>query len=137
MYLKDSITNPMKSKLSTLKRQAQKSTGLRGHQMRWFTPYGRAGGPFSQRGQCKTCGMEVQLDENPAPNGIDIGGRALALTCAHPMQTIETALNNMAWHIKVADENQSPLSADLVFRYMKVAKDAFDVLDNQYTFKRA
>lgn len=39
----------------------------------------------TQRGQsvhrCKTCGAEVHCDVSPPPNGIDIGGDAVALNC--------------------------------------------------------
>lgn len=34
---------------------------------------------------CQTCGAYVQVDSNPPPNGIDIGGNAVALNC--PVQT--------------------------------------------------
>lgn len=30
---------------------------------------------------CKGCGSYVQVDTDPAPNGIDIGGTAVALNC--------------------------------------------------------
>lgn len=31
--------------------------------------------------ECKTCKAWVQVDEKPAPNGIDIGGPAVAMHC--------------------------------------------------------
>ncbi len=68
-------------KLSTLRKSAQRATSWRGHGMKWAAPFGRAGGPLSQFGTCKRCGMEVQLIEHPAPNQIDIGGEAVALNC--------------------------------------------------------
>ena len=70
-------------KLSTLKRRAQQSTRLRGHRMRWNEPFGRANGPKSQFGFCRVCNAEVLLCEKPAPNGIDIGGAAVAVHCPH------------------------------------------------------
>lgn len=71
----------MKRALSTLKKEAQRYTSLRGHRMKWGNPYCRASGPRMQIGKCRDCGMEVQLNEAPAPNGIDIGGEAVALNC--------------------------------------------------------
>jgi hypothetical protein len=69
-------------KLSTLRKSAQGTTKARGHRMRWGNPYGNATAlVFSQNGQCSKCGMEVTLHERPAPNQIDIGGEAVALTC--------------------------------------------------------
>ena len=69
-------------KLPTLRKSAQRSTTLRGHRMRWRAPFGNATtNVYSQFGQCRDCGMEVLLAERPAPNGINIGGEALALNC--------------------------------------------------------
>lgn len=31
--------------------------------------------------QCKKCSMEVQVNTNPLPNEINIGGEAVALNC--------------------------------------------------------
>jgi hypothetical protein len=31
--------------------------------------------------RCKVCDMQVVVNVKPAPNGIDIGGEAVALTC--------------------------------------------------------
>ena len=68
-------------KLATLRKRAARTTAARGHRMQWRAPFGRAGGPLSQFGQCRHCGKEVLLCERPAPNGIDAGGEALALNC--------------------------------------------------------
>lgn len=70
----------MKS-LNTLKREAQRSTAFRGHTMRWGEPFGRADGPKSMIGRCQHCKAEVLLAQKPAPNGIEIGGNAVATNC--------------------------------------------------------
>ena len=67
-------------KLSTLKKSAAKSANHRGHRLKWGAAYGRANGPKSIIGRCK-CGCEVVCAEAPAPNGIDIGGEAVAINC--------------------------------------------------------
>ena len=71
----------MSGKLSTLRKSAQQSTKARRHSMRWGNPFGRAGGPLAQIGACLRCGRDVLLMERPAPNGVDIGGEAVALNC--------------------------------------------------------
>lgn len=49
-----------------------------------FTPPHHGERTSIQQGTCKHCNGWVQLDTNPLPNGIDIGGDALALTCCGP-----------------------------------------------------
>ena len=57
--------------------------------MHWGEVYGSLAVPhlgqprskYMQTGVCKDCGMCVYLDEDPTPNGIDIGGKAVALNC--------------------------------------------------------
>ena len=68
-------------KLSTLKKQAQKSTAFRGHRMRWGQEFVGTNGSKSQIGICKCCGRMVLLLERVLPNQIDIGGSALAENC--------------------------------------------------------
>jgi hypothetical protein len=82
------ITNMKPPALSTLRKKASASTSARGHRLKWGAPYGRPAVPhlgaphenFSQTGRCK-CGMEVTINQCPAPNGIGIGGEAVALNC--------------------------------------------------------
>jgi hypothetical protein len=74
----------MKS-LSALKREAQRATAWRGHRMRWFEANGYA------TAFCIHCGMEVQCRERPAPNDIDIGGEAVALTCTGVRKGVDRA----------------------------------------------
>ncbi len=68
-------------KLSTLKKQAQKTTASRGHKMKWGQVFGRGGyRGLGQTGTCQ-CGCYVQILEKPYPNEINIGGSALARNC--------------------------------------------------------
>lgn len=62
-------------KIATLQKKAMKCTRFRRHKMKWILDekWGR--------GICSKCGMDVDLNTNPAPNQIDIGGEALALNC--------------------------------------------------------
>ena len=76
-------------KLGTLRRNAARSTAKRGHRLKWGEPYGRPAKPdlgfiyenYSQTGTCK-CGAWVTIAQFPAPNGIAIGGAAVAVDCA-------------------------------------------------------
>ena len=83
----------MKS-LSLLKSEAENSCEFRGHNMEWNRPahYSQWGLQHivwsntstvksKQRAECVECGMEVFLTTKPEPNGIDIGGEAVALNC--------------------------------------------------------
>ena len=50
----------------------------RGHDMVWQHP------PVSatiNNAECKVCGAWVQVNTNPAPNQIDIGGPSVAVDC--------------------------------------------------------
>lgn len=53
------------------------------------------------------------------------------------MSVIETELNAIAWHLKVAAENQTMPCPLIVGRHVKEAKKAFDILDNFYIIKKA
>uniref|UniRef100_A0A6H1ZGX3 Uncharacterized protein n=1 Tax=viral metagenome TaxID=1070528 RepID=A0A6H1ZGX3_9ZZZZ len=63
-------------------KEAKAACKFRGHKM---GPWGftiKAGGMGSRGGSvCKVCGKGVQYDTNPPPNGIEIGGEAVALNC--------------------------------------------------------
>ena len=62
-------------KIERLRLLALDSCKFRGHKMR----------PFSRKyrhwwsSECKTCGMIVNVNDVPVPNGIDIGGEAAVL----------------------------------------------------------
>ena len=46
------------------------------------------------------------------------------------MMKIETALNDLAWHLQVVKESETTPCPDIVARHMREAKTAFDRLDN-------
>jgi hypothetical protein len=64
-------------KIERLRIEALESCNFRGHKMK----------PFNRKyrhwwtSECGICGMEVCLNDDPAPNGIDISGEAVALHC--------------------------------------------------------
>ncbi|RDJ35688.1 MAG: hypothetical protein DWQ19_12790 [Crenarchaeota archaeon] len=65
--------------LQELKNQAEERVAYRGHELGQWRP-----GSFWQRqanNECRHCGKWVQVDTEPSPNGIDIGGPAVALNC--------------------------------------------------------
>jgi len=64
-------------KLERLRREALESCKFRGHKMALFIhKYQHCW--FSK---CQCCGKEVTVVDNPQPNGIEIGGEAVALNC--------------------------------------------------------
>ena len=64
--------------LETLRGQADDSCSRRGHRMVWEPPIC---GETMQEAECSVCKAWVQVDTKPLPNGIDIGGPAVALGC--------------------------------------------------------
>lgn len=66
--------------LSELRKQAQQACKTRGHTMEWHSPY-HGESRSIQNATCRMCGKEVQICTKPQPNGIDIGGEAVALNC--------------------------------------------------------
>jgi len=66
------------NKLAELKAQALQACWFRGHDMSpWKeTPDGR-----HHVAHCRACDMQVSVTPRPAPNEIDVGGEAVALTC--------------------------------------------------------
>lgn len=60
-----------------LKQSAKQSAQLRGHKLSKF----RIAGRNVFEATCVDCGMYVQVNLTPAPNQIDIGGTAVALSC--------------------------------------------------------
>lgn len=70
-------------KLAKLIREAKEACKFRGHTMKRFThevPYNGVlcGMAYSE---CKVCGKQVVCEARPEPNGIEIGGEAVALGC--------------------------------------------------------
>ena len=71
-------------KIIKLKEEADLNCKFRGHEMNWDAPFFHNWLNSSViDGICINCGMECQCCDKPAPNGIDIGGEAIALTCTN------------------------------------------------------
>jgi hypothetical protein len=66
--------------LDTLKSEAEEGATFRGHVMIWEKPYHGERNSL-QTANCKHCPAWVQIDTKPMPNGIDIGGPAVAIDC--------------------------------------------------------
>jgi hypothetical protein len=64
-----------------LKECASAAAIARGHSMRRFGRVQVADGRETWQTECRRCGAWVQVQPNPAPNGIDIGGSAVAVGC--------------------------------------------------------
>jgi hypothetical protein len=79
----------MKLHLITLKIQAHTVALRRGHTLEWTPPYHNPFGDGESRslqtGTCTKAGCDcwAQVNTNPLPNGIDIGGPAVAVECPH------------------------------------------------------
>lgn len=71
--------------VTRLKQEAKEACVSRGHEMTPFVTLRRPNPPIAQgyvaRSVCINCGKYVQIETRPAPNSIDIGGDALALSC--------------------------------------------------------
>ncbi|MDP1614797.1 MAG: hypothetical protein Q8L68_03280 [Methylococcales bacterium] len=71
-------------KLDRLKREALDACKFRGHRMGRFVSYNPAFGIRSTTTAfafCTVCHRAVGIDAKPLPNGIEIGGEAVALNC--------------------------------------------------------
>ena len=69
------------NKVDQLKRDLLASCKFRGHKMESLgfvvNPHGRIRGGYT----CEKCGKWAGYDTQPEPNGVDIGGEAVALGC--------------------------------------------------------
>lgn len=69
--------------LIRLRRSAREACKGRGHDMAPFQQHG--GGLLKhkprQYSECRRCHMWVEVNADPAPNEIDIGGSAVAVNC--------------------------------------------------------
>lgn len=72
-------------KIDRLRHEALQSCNSRGHTMKRFryatTSIYSPSIPDFGYSECKICKAHVVLDTSPAPNGIDIGGPAVAIGC--------------------------------------------------------
>ncbi len=67
-------------RLNRLREEADTGARWRGHELRWSKPAGSYARQ-TQVGTCINCGREAFVDTLPPPNGIDISGEAVALSC--------------------------------------------------------
>lgn len=67
-----------RNKLIRLKREARSSASFRGHKLSRFQTSNHG---QTAHAHCVWCQRSVFVDTNPAPNGIDIHGEAVALNC--------------------------------------------------------
>ena len=69
-------------KKRNLQNEAAVACKFRGHKMNNWGFTVKAGGSGIRGGAvCSRCGRGVQYDTTPPPNGIDIGGEAVAVNC--------------------------------------------------------
>lgn len=66
-------------KIERLKKEALESCKLRGHNMKRFIRHDYW--PTVRYAHCRNCGRQVVVNSRPQPNGIEIGGEAVALNC--------------------------------------------------------
>lgn len=71
----------MPSRARSLIVQAREAATWRGHHMGRFKTVELTHRRTYKRSACAVCGMEVDIDTYPPPNGIDIAGPAVALNC--------------------------------------------------------
>jgi hypothetical protein len=68
------------TKVERLKREAKDGARWRGHTMNRFIAYVTGDGRVYVS-TCKRCMRSVSVNPAPPPNGIDVGGEAVALNC--------------------------------------------------------
>jgi len=72
----------MNKNMVQLKKEAAAACKSRGHKMtKWGFTIKPGGTRIVGGAVCSKCGKYVQYDTSPPPNGIDIGGDAVALSC--------------------------------------------------------
>lgn len=64
-------------KIERLRKEALESCKFRGHHMGLFCRLFK----HWWNSKCKVCDMKVCINDEPDPNGIEIGGEAVALHC--------------------------------------------------------
>lgn len=70
-------------KYDTLSRQARAAARARGHRMARFALVRTSATHPVWSTQCMDCHAFMQVNTNPYPNEIDIGGSAVAINCNH------------------------------------------------------
>lgn len=74
------VEHPHRTNIRSLAREARTTAARRGHSLKPFR-FTEHGNKITATTTCGKCGMQVDLDTYPAPNGIDISGEAVALNC--------------------------------------------------------
>jgi len=102
-------------KLDELRKQATESCKARNHEMVWQPPRMHTN-RILQTAYCRSCNRYVQIDTKPEPNGIDIGGDAVAENCP------DFEYNTFDWEVL---ENLNLTGAELA-NLMGISKTSFD-----------
>jgi len=68
----------MAKKLESLKREAAQAAQFRGHKLGAWADYP----DDTAHADCEVCDRRVVVDASPPPNGIDIAGSAVAVSCS-------------------------------------------------------
>jgi hypothetical protein len=90
--------------LESLKAEAAEGCEWRGHELAtWF------GDDRAAVATCNRCGMQVAVNVSPPPNGIDIGGEAVALNCRRESEVYKAMLSRgmVSRYVTVAAANES------------------------------
>jgi hypothetical protein len=69
--------------IEALRREAGSAARWRGHRLTWTTIRQDERRTIA-RGTCRQCQASVDCNTRPEPNGIDIGGEAVAINCTRP-----------------------------------------------------
>jgi hypothetical protein len=74
----------LRHSLTVLRQAARDAAQTRGHQLGKFTPLRGITNTWGavSSAECDKCGAWVQVTPKPAPNGIEIGGSAVAVGCS-------------------------------------------------------
>jgi hypothetical protein len=74
----------LRHSLAVLRQAARDTAERRGHTLGKFSPLRGITNTWGavSSAECQTCGAWVQVTPKPAPNGIEVGGSAVAVVCA-------------------------------------------------------
>ena len=75
------------TKLRRLINEAKESCEFRRHKMKQFERHDYW--PTVRYSHCSICDKQVVVNSCPQPNGIEIGGKAVALNCGGENETVE------------------------------------------------
>jgi hypothetical protein len=73
--------------MNRLKKRAERVCRWRGHDLgKW------SDGMSTSVAECKICGAHVMVDIHPPPNGIEVGGNAVAVGCKVSMHSLAASI---------------------------------------------